>query len=82
MLLLDGTTLGTLKSQQKLIWQIFSLKSCVDVDASLLGYGTASLGSYSLRQHCALPHLQGSEFFLDILTFEDQDTMSPQNAGT
>lgn len=58
----------------------WSFDSGVDVDANLLGYGTASLGSYSLRQHCALPHIQWSEF-LDILTFEDQDTMSPQNTG-
>ena len=33
-----------------------------------------------LRQHCALLHILWSEF-LDILTFEDQDTMSPQNTG-
>jgi len=33
-----------------------------------------------LRQHCAIPHIQWSEF-LDILTLEDQDTMSHQNTG-
>jgi hypothetical protein len=34
-----------------------------------------------LKQHCVLLHIQGSQFFLDILNFEDQDTVSPENSG-